>query len=127
MLDEELNKVNQFYKSKEAEFLERGEILNKQLQILLDLKRVIGERRRKSFGGQSGGFLSRSGSSFGRNSDLSGELLCLDLYFGTNMSQNIALEILYVVHFFSSISKFIRVVSFFFHFGFQFLILLQIL
>lgn len=71
MLDEELNKVNQFYKSKETEFLERGEILNKQLQILLDLKRVIGERRRKSFGGQSGGFLSRSGSSFGRNSDLS--------------------------------------------------------
>ncbi|XP_057781464.1 phosphate transporter PHO1-like [Salvia miltiorrhiza] len=76
MLDEELNKVNHFYKSKEIEFLERGEILNKQLQILLDLKRLIADRRRKNFGGQTGsggsGFLSRSGSSFGRNSDLSG-------------------------------------------------------
>lgn len=80
MLDEELNKVNKFYKSKETEFLERGEILHKQLQILLDLKRIIGERRRKSFGGQTGGFLSRSDSSFGRNSDLSGELLALSKF-----------------------------------------------
>ncbi|KAH6821915.1 phosphate 1 [Perilla frutescens var. hirtella] len=73
MLDEELNKVNHFYKTKETEFLERGEILNKQLQILLDLKRLVGDRRRKYFGGSGGGpaFLSRSGSSLGRNSDLS--------------------------------------------------------
>ncbi|KAG6395222.1 hypothetical protein SASPL_145863 [Salvia splendens] len=74
MLDEELNKVNHFYKSKETEFLERGEILNKQLQILLDLKRLVADRRRKNFGGQTdggSGLLSRSGSSLGRNSDSS--------------------------------------------------------
>ncbi|XWS08761.1 hypothetical protein CRYUN_Cryun40dG0028600 [Craigia yunnanensis] len=46
-LDEELNKVNQFYKTKESEFLERGEILNKQHQILLDLKQILSDRRRK--------------------------------------------------------------------------------
>ncbi|CAN6479540.1 unnamed protein product [Victoria cruziana] len=45
-LDEQLNKVNRFYKSKEAEFLDRGHILNKQLQILLDLKRVVHDRHR---------------------------------------------------------------------------------
>ncbi|KAG6764580.1 hypothetical protein POTOM_032055 [Populus tomentosa] len=45
-LDGELNKVNQFYKNKESEFLERGEILNKQLETLLDLKRVLNEHRR---------------------------------------------------------------------------------
>lgn len=80
MLDEELNKVNHFYKSKEAEFLERGEILNKQLQILVDLKRLICDRRRKNFAAQTGGggpgFLSRSTSSLDSNSDFSGELLC---------------------------------------------------
>ncbi|XP_061370781.1 phosphate transporter PHO1 isoform X1 [Gastrolobium bilobum] len=47
-LDEELNKVNQFFKTQESEFLERGETLNKQLQILLDLKRIISDRRRKN-------------------------------------------------------------------------------
>ncbi|KAG6766247.1 hypothetical protein NC652_021800 [Populus alba x Populus x berolinensis] len=45
-LDGELNKVNQFYKNKESEFLERGEILNKQLETLLHLKRVLNEHRR---------------------------------------------------------------------------------
>ncbi|PPS13540.1 hypothetical protein GOBAR_AA07040 [Gossypium barbadense] len=62
-LDEELNKVNQFYKTKESEFLERGEILNKQLQILLDLKQIVGDRqrRRKS---NAGGLLHRSSASF---------------------------------------------------------------
>lgn len=66
-LDEELNKVNQFYKTKESEFLERGEILNKQLEILLDLKRILNERRRKP----NAGVLSRSWSSSPRNSDFS--------------------------------------------------------
>ncbi|XP_019461907.1 PREDICTED: phosphate transporter PHO1 [Lupinus angustifolius] len=47
-LDEELNKVNQFYKKQEGEFVERGETLNKQLQILHDLKQIISDRRRKS-------------------------------------------------------------------------------
>ncbi|RYR38330.1 hypothetical protein Ahy_A09g043355 [Arachis hypogaea] len=47
-LDEELNKVNQFYKKQESEFMERGDTLNKQLQILLDLKTIISNRRWKS-------------------------------------------------------------------------------
>ncbi|KAK7278436.1 hypothetical protein RJT34_23464 [Clitoria ternatea] len=47
-LDEELNKVNQFYRRQESEFLERGETLNKQLQILLELKQIITDRRRKT-------------------------------------------------------------------------------
>ncbi|GER52249.1 phosphate transporter PHO1 [Striga asiatica] len=74
-LDDELNKVNQFYRTKETEFLERGDILNKQLQILLDLKRVIGSRCRKTqaarSSGGSSGFLSRTSSPSGRNSDFS--------------------------------------------------------
>ncbi|KAL5542310.1 hypothetical protein UlMin_010020 [Ulmus minor] len=48
ILDEELNKVNQFYVTKEREFVERGELLNKQLQILLDLKQILKERRWKN-------------------------------------------------------------------------------
>ncbi|KAL0433255.1 UNVERIFIED_CONTAM: Phosphate transporter [Sesamum latifolium] len=76
MLDDELNKVNQFYKSKEGEFLERGELLNKQLQILVDLKRLLSDRRRKNLpptlaAAAGSGFLSRSGSSLGQNSDFS--------------------------------------------------------
>ncbi|KAK1591536.1 hypothetical protein Q3G72_009197 [Acer saccharum] len=66
-LDDELNKVNQFYKTKESEFLERGEILNKQLQILVDLKQILSDRRRKP----NSGILSRSWSSSARNSDFS--------------------------------------------------------
>ncbi|KAF9604838.1 hypothetical protein IFM89_010513 [Coptis chinensis] len=47
-LDEELNKVNHFYRVRESEFLNRGETLNKQLEILLDLKQIINECRRKN-------------------------------------------------------------------------------
>ncbi|CAH1453057.1 unnamed protein product [Lactuca virosa] len=47
-LDEELDKVNRFYTNKESEFLERGEMLNKQLQILFDLQQVLGCRRQSS-------------------------------------------------------------------------------
>ncbi|XP_028769610.1 phosphate transporter PHO1-like [Neltuma alba] len=47
-LDEELNKVNQFYKRQEKEFLERGEMLHRQLQILVDLKHLLSpDRHRK--------------------------------------------------------------------------------
>ncbi|GAV61488.1 SPX domain-containing protein/EXS domain-containing protein [Cephalotus follicularis] len=66
-LDDELNKVNQFYKPKEIEFLERGDILNKQLKILVELKQIFGDRRRKS----NAGILPRSWSSSARNSDAS--------------------------------------------------------
>lgn len=37
-LDEQLNKVNRFYERKEAEFVERGESLRRQLQILAELR-----------------------------------------------------------------------------------------
>ncbi|KAK9140394.1 hypothetical protein Scep_010075 [Stephania cephalantha] len=65
ILDDELNKVNQFYKTKEDEFVERGEMLNKQLDILLDLKKVINSRRRKYNQSRKDatGFLPRSNSS----------------------------------------------------------------
>ncbi|KAK4341671.1 hypothetical protein RND71_040172 [Anisodus tanguticus] len=70
--EDELKKVNDFYKTKESEFLERGDILNKQLQILLDLKQVLSDRRRKTLGLRSGsGFFSRTHSSSCRNSDFS--------------------------------------------------------
>ncbi|KAI4345837.1 hypothetical protein L6164_012926 [Bauhinia variegata] len=55
-LDDELNKVNQFYKRQESEFLEKGEMINKQLQILLDLKEILGDRRRKSSPSNTGFF-----------------------------------------------------------------------
>ncbi|KAG9155037.1 hypothetical protein Leryth_026577 [Lithospermum erythrorhizon] len=71
-LDMELNKVNQFYKAKEAEFLERGEALNKQLQILHQLKQILSDRRRKNRSPMSRSFsFSRSFSSSGGNSDFS--------------------------------------------------------
>lgn len=37
-LDQQLNKVNKFYRTKEKEFMERGESLKKQMDILLHLK-----------------------------------------------------------------------------------------
>ncbi|KAK1374541.1 phosphate transporter PHO1-like [Heracleum sosnowskyi] len=40
-LDLQLNKVNQFFRNKEKEFLERGESLKKQMEILLELKIAI--------------------------------------------------------------------------------------
>ncbi|KAK8604464.1 hypothetical protein V6N13_099406 [Hibiscus sabdariffa] len=45
-LDVQLNKVNQFYRTKEKEFLERGECLKRQVQILTELKTIIKQRRR---------------------------------------------------------------------------------
>ncbi|XP_021847662.1 phosphate transporter PHO1 [Spinacia oleracea] len=73
VLDEELEKVNRFYTARETEFLERGEALLKQLQILQDLKQVLDQRRRKNFlspkSSFHGGFLSRSNSTSTRYSD----------------------------------------------------------
>ncbi|KAI9072623.1 hypothetical protein K1719_045419 [Acacia pycnantha] len=37
-LDQQLNKVNKFYRTKEEEFMDRGESLKKQMDILLELK-----------------------------------------------------------------------------------------
>lgn len=48
-LNGELEKVNQFYKTKEREFLERADVLKKQLQTLVDLKQVLDDQRKKSY------------------------------------------------------------------------------
>ncbi|PSS17714.1 Phosphate transporter like [Actinidia chinensis var. chinensis] len=68
-LDEELNKVNQFYKTKESEFLGRGEILNKQLQTLLERKQILSDRCCKSM--SPARIFPPSYSSSARNSDYS--------------------------------------------------------
>ncbi|XP_047076671.1 phosphate transporter PHO1-3-like [Lolium rigidum] len=47
-LDEQLNKVNRFYERKEREFLDRGESLRRQLQILVELKAAVTEARRRA-------------------------------------------------------------------------------
>ncbi|KAL0408804.1 UNVERIFIED_CONTAM: Phosphate transporter [Sesamum radiatum] len=46
-LDLQLNKVNQFYRTKEKEFLERGESLKKQMEILTELKTALKQRHTK--------------------------------------------------------------------------------
>lgn len=47
-LDLQLNKVNQFYRSKEKEFLERGESLKKQTGILIELKTALQQQRERT-------------------------------------------------------------------------------
>ena len=81
-LDDELNKVNQFYGTREREFLERGEILNKQLQILLDLKQFLKDRRRKNSSSKlnSTASVPSSLASSPRSSDYTGEF-SLTFYF----------------------------------------------
>lgn len=46
-LDQQLNKVNQFYRAKEKEFLERDESLNNQMQILVELKTALKQKHNK--------------------------------------------------------------------------------
>ncbi|KAM3705750.1 hypothetical protein ACJW30_03G105200 [Castanea mollissima] len=46
-LDHQLNKVNQFFKTKEAEFMERGESLKKQMEILIEVKTAFKKQRGK--------------------------------------------------------------------------------
>ncbi|XP_057959885.1 phosphate transporter PHO1 [Malania oleifera] len=73
-LDVEVDKVNKFYRSKESEFLERAEILNKQLQTLQDLKQILSDRRRKSTAGIFPNHsYSSSTRSFGYTSESPGE------------------------------------------------------
>ncbi|XP_044492547.1 phosphate transporter PHO1 homolog 1-like [Mangifera indica] len=51
-LDLQLNKVNQFYKTKEKEFLDRGESLKKQVEILVELKTALKQQRAKGASSQ---------------------------------------------------------------------------
>ncbi|CAL2232119.1 unnamed protein product [Prunus armeniaca] len=46
-LDLQLNKVNQFFRTKEKEFMERGESLRKQMDILIQLKTAFKQQRSK--------------------------------------------------------------------------------
>ncbi|XP_045833283.1 phosphate transporter PHO1 homolog 1 [Trifolium pratense] len=46
-LDQNLNKVNTFYRTKEKEFLDRGESLKKQMDILIELKSAFIEKKGK--------------------------------------------------------------------------------
>ncbi|KAL7171321.1 hypothetical protein ACSBR2_036052 [Camellia fascicularis] len=46
-LDLQLNKVNQFYQTKEREFLERGESLKKQMEILMEVKSALKKQHGK--------------------------------------------------------------------------------
>lgn len=46
-LDLQLNKVNQFYRTKEKEFVERGDSLKKQMEILVELKTAMRQHREK--------------------------------------------------------------------------------
>ncbi|KAF6169002.1 hypothetical protein GIB67_038499 [Kingdonia uniflora] len=45
LLDLQLNKVNQFYKAKEKEFMDRGDSLKKQMGILIEFKTSIKQHR----------------------------------------------------------------------------------
>ncbi|GFZ00326.1 EXS (ERD1/XPR1/SYG1) family protein [Actinidia rufa] len=51
-LDLQLNKVNQFYRVKEGEFLERGDSLKKQMAILVDLKSALKQQHGKGSSSQ---------------------------------------------------------------------------
>ncbi|KAK6133799.1 hypothetical protein DH2020_032510 [Rehmannia glutinosa] len=44
-LDHQLNKVNRFFRTKEKEFLERGDSLKKQMEILTELKTALKQNR----------------------------------------------------------------------------------
>lgn len=46
LLDLQLNKVNEFYRKKEKEFLDRGECLEKQLHILIELETALKEQHK---------------------------------------------------------------------------------
>ncbi|KAG6426156.1 hypothetical protein SASPL_110373 [Salvia splendens] len=43
-LDHQLNKVNQFFRTKEKEFVERGDSLRNQMEILIELKTVLQQK-----------------------------------------------------------------------------------
>ncbi|PHT33418.1 Phosphate transporter PHO1 -like protein 1 [Capsicum baccatum] len=68
LLDLQLNKVNQFFRTKEKEFVERGECLMKQMEILIELKAALIKQQHDK------------GTSLGQNSiedeSISGTISC---------------------------------------------------
>lgn len=75
-LDLQLNKVNQFFRTKEKEFLERGESLNKQMQILAELKLALQQKHEKGSSSQD----SKEEES------ISGTISCGTIKFSYKMS-----------------------------------------
>ncbi|CAH9082137.1 unnamed protein product [Cuscuta epithymum] len=67
-LDLQVNKVNQFYRTKEKEFMERGQSMKKQMEILVELKAALRQQLREK------------GSSRGSREDtsISGSISCDD-------------------------------------------------
>lgn len=65
MIEEELVKVEEFYMMKEVEMMEKWEALNKQLKLLLTLKRVFSDEQHRDL------FMSSSNSVSLRSSSLS--------------------------------------------------------
>lgn len=63
-LDLQLNKVNQFYRTKEREFLERGDLLKKRMAILIKLKTGLKQQGKGSSSPDS------------ENDSISGTILC---------------------------------------------------
>lgn len=51
-LDLQLNKVNQFYESKEKEFVDRGDLLKKQVEILVEIKSALKKQRDNGAGAE---------------------------------------------------------------------------
>ncbi|EPS62775.1 hypothetical protein M569_12014, partial [Genlisea aurea] len=60
-LDDELQKVNKFYDAKEAEFIERGDLLNTHLQILIHLKTLVEKNTRPTDRSDVLGVLEKNG------------------------------------------------------------------
>jgi len=60
--DEELDKVNKFYATQEAELLARGDALIEQLRILADVKRILADHAAASSRRGRGRALGRAAS-----------------------------------------------------------------
>lgn len=72
-LDNQLNKVNQFYTSKENEFVERGELMKKQMEILIQLKDALKKQQQ-----QNASIDTKSGEADSSNDsrELDASILC---------------------------------------------------
>ncbi|KAI4357889.1 hypothetical protein L6164_001808 [Bauhinia variegata] len=80
-LDQQLNKVNKFYRAKEKEFMERGESLEKQMDILLDLKSAFKEKGGSSKEDQSISYTLSSEDDSVRNRAVANDLEKNDMAF----------------------------------------------
>ena len=92
-LDGEFNKVNQFYESQECEFIERGKILVKQLQILLQAKQILSDQRRRNSPARSYS-VRISPHSPARDSKYSGQYSIFFFKFSSCPNMKISLKIL---------------------------------